>query len=835
MVEFAANLLFSWNRALQLEATSTMGMYLRTAARRERSVIIGLLTIAALWFIPLPGVLYDAQADLDPFSNSSEVQAGFEVKEIATNTSAIALEVVPPELEDQYGAGLFAVFYNVFSAQTGDYTDVIQRVPRDGGTPTEQLALPFGGTFPVALELPPGPGDQGTDFVLSLVEHSDQPFADCGGTVSRLLSNNTFADLTYPNGDGECNDDGTEFTELGDPYGIAFATPASTGEVSLYVTHSHFNHARLSRISAPMGNSSGNVSVVEDDEFANFQGVAFDAGNIFGGALGGSLYVADPSCECVIAFEQGTNSTQGFSRVPGAFAEMPDESPVSLAFSKGGDFGHALYVLTAYGNIYRLAPGPSGTVIQDLLATRLGEPFFFRPDAIDFSNDGRDAYVATGDRILRISALDTDDDGVPDSADNCDATPNSDQADGDHDGIGDACDTDFDNDGVLNAGDNCPLVPNPDQADNDNDGIGDTCDPDDDNDGVGDEADNCVFVSNTDQLDTDGDGVGNSCDPDDDNDAVIDPADNCPLTPNTDQADADNDGIGNACDTVNNGIGRFVAFSRDYTWLRADATVVSGDVGANQRRFHAHHHEPEDGDRNDVTVRMGQKAEMQQAGSKVVGSTVLLLARSVVYDVVHNFLIKKPTATVLGNITTPMSIPYLDMPAFPTVTPGTTNKTVAKNQTMILGNGTYGKVEVKNGGTLILTGGLYQLRSLDLDQGARVLFRAPTQVRIKTELHTRSKAKIVHDPIVPGLSASQMVIYVEGDDNSCGHGDDSDDDGDNAGRTVVHVGTSNVLEANIYAKNGTVWLKSKTNATGAFIGQHVRIGTRATLTLSSAF
>lgn len=36
---------------------------------------------------------------------------------------------------------------------------------------------------------------------------------------------------------------------------------------------------------------------------------------------------------------------------------------------------------------------------------------------------------------------------------------------------------DVDGDGVPNASDNCPSIANPDQADSDHDGIGDACDP----------------------------------------------------------------------------------------------------------------------------------------------------------------------------------------------------------------------------------------------------------------------------------------------------------------------------------------------------------------------
>lgn len=59
---------------------------------------------------------------------------------------------------------------------------------------------------------------------------------------------------------------------------------------------------------------------------------------------------------------------------------------------------------------------------------------------------------------------------------------------------------DSDDDGIANTFDNCPLLANVDQTDTDSDGDGDACD-------------NCPDDANADQTDTDSDTIGDECDP----------------------------------------------------------------------------------------------------------------------------------------------------------------------------------------------------------------------------------------------------------------------------------------------------------------------------------
>lgn len=124
---------------------------------------------------------------------------------------------------------------------------------------------------------------------------------------------------------------------------------------------------------------------------------------------------------------------------------------------------------------------------------------------------------------------------------------------------------DSDGDGHLDSVDNCPTVYNTDQADEDGDGLGDACDPepfqpneliDTDRDGIFDFLDNCPLVANPNQEDLNADGVGDACDEDIDGDGIPNHIEELydfldPFNPQDAEMDYDNDGVSNAFEIAN--------------------------------------------------------------------------------------------------------------------------------------------------------------------------------------------------------------------------------------------------------------------------------------------
>jgi len=179
-----------------------------------------------------------------------------------------------------------------------------------------------------------------------------------------------------------------------------------------------------------------------------------------------------------------------------------------------------------------------------------------------------------------------------DACDNCPDDYNPDQADDDHDGVGNVCDLgrgDLDDDGDFDSSDNCPTIYNPTQLDLGtsgwaSNGIGDACDGMEDREpyyGVVVDAGpdrvlqtlpspGDVRAINAPVIWAGSDGVAQSVAVGDDvqrltvggsqdcvppaltiqGDGVADGIDNCPGICNPSQSDADHDGVGDHCDTV---------------------------------------------------------------------------------------------------------------------------------------------------------------------------------------------------------------------------------------------------------------------------------------------
>lgn len=151
-------------------------------------------------------------------------------------------------------------------------------------------------------------------------------------------------------------------------------------------------------------------------------------------------------------------------------------------FDFDGDFDHVDISNPNLGTV-TLAPHPTLTSVYCSTFMPAWPEAWYTFDIFVYETDG--SLTDTGSIDMEVF-IDTDNDGIRDTLDNCPLDANASQADADGDGVGDACDV-------------CPAVADPLQADSDADGVGDLCD-------------NCPFDPNAAQTDTDGDGLGDVCD-----------------------------------------------------------------------------------------------------------------------------------------------------------------------------------------------------------------------------------------------------------------------------------------------------------------------------------
>ncbi len=212
------------------------------------------------------------------------------------------------------------------------------------------------------------------------------------------------------------------------------------------------------------------------------------------GLIAGTYNDAANECAAVLSDGQGTETCNIGTNIvsPTLFNSglaVPESERMSYKFTQnfaavqGSDqrdvasvqvIDHILLSRTAQGFYLGTDYGISNNAAADQTNRQLPPPTGPVTPIRASDHDGLVAYLDFN--CLASMDLNPDNDTVCGMLDNCPVNANSDQADMNSDGEGDACDTDIDGDGDLNVADNCPFVVNPDQADADGDNVGDVCD-----------------------------------------------------------------------------------------------------------------------------------------------------------------------------------------------------------------------------------------------------------------------------------------------------------------------------------------------------------------------
>jgi len=258
----------------------------------------------------------------------------------------------------------------------------------------------------------------------------------------------------------------------------------------------------------------------------------------------------------------------------------------------------------------------------------------------------------------------------------------------------------------------------------------------------------------------------------------------------------------------------FVLLGSEGVWVEQNGVVVDGDVGANISSPG-----PYLAKGSEVTIGIG--ATILDPGSRVLGDSVYIKNGGQIYDVYYNEL--DGLGEVLGQQFTPLDLPLVGaFPDLPVFSPGAQSFDVPQNGSLTLDPGAYGLLKARMGSAVTFTGGVYEFAEWDVGENVVLYFQAPSEIRIAGRLAVDQGSYLGPAPDSTGLDARDIVIYVSGVNGNSG----------NLGGTpkAAKFGIATEIHANVYAPNGTLWLRQNGRFTGAFLARWVDLGIGAEVT-----
>ncbi len=265
-------------------------------------------------------------------------------------------------------------------------------------------------------------------------------------------------------------------------------------------------------------------------------------------------------------------------------------------------------------------------------------------------------------------------------------------------------------------------------------------------------------------------------------------------------------------------ISDFVVLGAEGVSLERGSTVTSGHIGVN---------DASDGPNlvgnQEMTVGMGS---VLAADSWILADTVYIEEQAVVADV---FFAEISGAGAAGAVHhTPVNLPLVSaFPDVPVFAPGSNDVNVLANQTHTLAPGSYRNLTVGKSATVILTGGVYNFASWNVDSYVNLLVLAPTEIRVAGKLKTGNFTYLGPATSAPDVTAADIVLFVTGQNGTQGAIDET--------VKAASFGIKGTVIANVYVPDGTLVLGKGSNNRGAFFGKWVIVGIHTAVALESGW
>ncbi len=254
-----------------------------------------------------------------------------------------------------------------------------------------------------------------------------------------------------------------------------------------------------------------------------------------------------------------------------------------------------------------------------------------------------------------------------------------------------------------------------------------------------------------------------------------------------------------AVDAPSSALGDYAILGVREVTLRARVNVLSGDVGCNA---------------SDGSVTLIDRAKVSAA----VAANDVRMGRRTSAGALFCTQLKQEGVKSGATTCVPTTPPLVDSTALPIVqvSPGTEDQRLGKGVELNpLAPGAYDIVKLGNGAKLVLAGGEYSMRLIELRKGAQLLCAAACHISVLERVRVGERSEL--GP-VPPLDATGVRLDIKGEGQF----------------PAFRALKRSTVAANVYAPGDDVWLGQNGNFTGAFVGEQVLVFPGATIEAASA-